>query len=175
MTKTEIKQMLTTWENSDLIFYHFSSHTADLHPLSELVFDDSDARNWRAAWVLDQVNDRNPALLKPFLERITDEAFKTRNLSKLRHYLKIISLHPISTARAGELFDKALTIFGNPEIPIAPRVHAMQILFEISELEPELKPELVDIIENELEIHPSAGLKSRGSRLLKKLRQADSR
>ena len=45
----------------------------------------------------------------------------------------------------------------------------MQILFNISEREPELKHELIQLIEHEIEYHSSAGIKSRGSKLLRKL------
>jgi hypothetical protein len=45
----------------------------------------------------------------------------------------------------------------------------MQILFNISETEVGLKPEVLAIIELEMENHPSAGIVSRGRKLTKKL------
>jgi len=47
----------------------------------------------------------------------------------------------------------------------------MQILYNISEKEPELKPELIDVIENEMELHPTPGILSRGKKILKKLHE----
>lgn len=69
------------------------------------------------------------------------------------------------------MLDFCIHHFTTAEEPIAVRVHAMQILYNISETEPDFKPELIHIIEHELEYHSSAGIKSRGGKLLKKLRK----
>lgn len=45
----------------------------------------------------------------------------------------------------------------------------MQILFEISEYEPGFKPELIQLIEHEIEYHASPGIISRGKSLLSTL------
>jgi len=47
----------------------------------------------------------------------------------------------------------------------------MQVLYNISEKEPELKPEILALIENEMENHFSAGILSRGGKLADKLRK----
>jgi hypothetical protein len=47
----------------------------------------------------------------------------------------------------------------------------MQVLYGISENEPDFKPELIQIIEQEMEYRPTPGIISRGSKLLKKLRK----
>ncbi|WP_163709967.1 hypothetical protein [Mangrovibacterium lignilyticum] len=169
MTSAEIQELLRNWENSELLFSHFANQPKDFEKLLQLVFDDSQAINWRAAWILDHVNDRNSLLVGIYLPRIIEAALQSKNASKLRHYLKIISTHPIPTESAGFLFDRATAIFTDAECPIAVRVHAMQVLYEISQMEPDLKSELIQLIEHEMEFHPSAGIKSRGKRLLKRL------
>ena len=169
MTTEEIKQLITDWPNRDLIFEHFFQEKDDFDSLLEVACDDSKAVNWRAAWIIDHLNEQNKSLVAAHLPRIVEAALKSENSSKLRHFLKIISLHPISPNSVGLLFDRALTIFTTPQYPVAVRVHAMQILYEISLTEKDLIPELVQTIENELDLHPSAGLKSRGKRILKSL------
>jgi hypothetical protein len=46
----------------------------------------------------------------------------------------------------------------------------MQILYNISEKEPELKHEILAVIEDEMENHSSAGIISRGRKLAGKLK-----
>jgi hypothetical protein len=55
--------------------------------------------------------------------------------------------------------------------PLAVRVHAMQILYNISEKEPDLKPEILAIFEHVMENHSSPGIISRGKKLVQKLRK----
>ena len=64
-----------------------------------------------------------------------------------------------------------MNTFTSAKEPIANRVHAMQILYNISDEEPELKPELLEIIQHEIEYHPTPGIRSRGTKLAKKLQK----
>lgn len=175
MTKEEIEQQIADWHNSDYLSHYFVQKPEELEQLLAVVFDDSKKRNWVAAWVLDKVNEKNPELLKPVLSRITEQVYQTHDQSKLRHYLKILSLHPVPANLSGELFEQCFQILTNPAYAVAIRVHAMQVLYEISQTEPDLKPELIHLIENEMEIHPTPGIKSRGKRLLKHLSAQISR
>jgi hypothetical protein len=171
MTTNEIKQLIKDWENTETVFDYFNKHTGDFPNLLTVALDESDPTNWRAAWLVDKLNDRHPKLIAAHIDRILEASFSTENQSKLRHFLKLISLHPITKHSAGKLFDRSLTIFTSPGYAIAIRVHALQILYELSKEEPELKRELILTITQELELHPSAGIVSRGQKILNKLRQ----
>jgi hypothetical protein len=83
--------------------------------------------------------------------------------------LKLISLHPFQEKDVALLLDFCIGIFTNASEEIAVRVHAMQILFNITLLEPDFTGELIGLIENEIEHHGSAGIRSRGNKLLQKL------
>lgn len=92
-----------------------------------------------------------------------------RNHAEQRHFLKLISLNEIDKKYQSFLMDYCFNAFTSGNEPVAIRVHAMQVLFNISESEPDFKPELLAIIEHEIEVHPSAGISSRGNKLAKKL------
>jgi hypothetical protein len=51
----------------------------------------------------------------------------------------------------------------------------MQILYNISEIETDLKAELLAVVEHEMEYHSTAGILSRGSKLANKLRNQISK
>jgi len=169
MTSEELHQLIIDGENAGLISNYFRSNPEAIVKLVEIAFSENHRLNWRAAWVLDKINDKNPILLDFFIPQIIEFVYSTGNESKLRHFLKIISLHQIPDLQKGKLFDFSFSVFTNPKYAIAVRVHAMQILYEIASSEIDLIPELIQTIENELELHPSAGLESRGKRLLKGL------
>ena len=169
MTAKEIQKLITDWENAGYILQYFLENPARLERLLELVFDDTQHANWRAAWILDKINTKNPMMTERHLPQIREALYRTKDHSKMRHYLKIISLHEIPRDSVGLLLDRTMTIFTSACYPIAVRAHAMQILYQIAQIEPELKPELIQVIEHEMEFHPSAGIKSRGKRILSQL------
>jgi predicted nucleic acid-binding OB-fold protein len=69
------------------------------------------------------------------------------------------------------LLNFCIEVFTNAAEDIAVRVHAMQILFNIARKEPDFAGELIELIEHEMEYHGSAGISSRGRKLLKRLHE----
>lgn len=110
MTREEIEQQIAGWQDSNKLLGHFVQKPEELEQLLAVVFDDSKKRNWVAAWILDKINEQEPKLLKPVLPQIAAQVGKTANLSKLRHYLKILSSHTVPTHLSGELFEQCFLI-----------------------------------------------------------------
>ena len=80
-----------------------------------------------------------------------------------------MSRHDIPEEQSVKVLDfcfKMLTLFETAAI----KVHAMQILYNISQKEPGLKPELISAIELAIQ-EGTTGVKNRGQRMLKKLRK----
>lgn len=138
----------------------------------DIGLNDSKKESWRALWIIDKIHEKKPASVRPYIPQFIEALPLISNESKLRHLLKLISLNPIPEDQRGTLWDYGLNVLTDASRPIAIRVHAMQILFEISESIPELKPELTQQIEHEIEFHGSAGIESRGKKLLRKLSQS---
>lgn len=171
MTENELLDLIQSGDNVPLISRHLTDHPELLETLMEIVLRDGENSTWRAAWIADKIHEILPELVTPFLPAITQFALTTRNTGKKRHLLKLISLHPIPDENMAELLNSCLNIFTNPAEPVAVRVHAMQVLYNIAEKEPEFSGELIDLIEHEIEFHGSAGISSRGRKFLKKLRK----
>jgi hypothetical protein len=168
-TENELSELIQSWENLAMVIQHISDFPEYLNVLMKLALDDSDQRNWRAVWMVDRIHEKHPELVIPYLPEMTDFVLTTRNSGKKRHLLKLISLHPIPEDRMVTLLNYCIDIFTNSSEPVAVRVHAMQVLYNIAEQEPDFGGELIDLIENEIELHGSAGIRSRGGKLLKKL------
>jgi hypothetical protein len=170
MTKQELQGIIQSWENMPLVITHSWEHPETMDLLLSIAFDDSQAINWRAMYLFELIHNQYPELVVPYLPAMSDFLFTTKNASKKRHLLKLISLHDLPEENMAFLLNFCIEEFTNATQPVAVRVHAMQILFNIAQKEPEFANELIDLIENEIEYHGSAGISSRGLKLLKKLK-----
>lgn len=169
MKREDLVDMISSWENLDLFSQHLIDHPENLGLVTDLAFDDSKHEFWRAAWIMDKVNTGDPDLIRPYLPALFKALKKTSNLSKMRHFLKIISSHQIPARQQGFLFDFCLNTYTNQSVPVAVRAHALQILLNIARDEPGLKPELKQILEHELSLDQSAGIRAKGKNILAQL------
>ena len=169
MTENEVRTLIQSWENLALVVRYIADYPEHLDILMIKALDDSQPENWRAAWMIDKIHAKHPELVIPHLPALTDFLLTTQNAGKKRHLLKLISLHDIPEERIASLLDHCIGVFSNAAEPVAVRVHAMQVLFNIAQKEPDFIGELIDLIEQEIDYHGSAGIASRGHKLLKKL------
>ncbi|MBW6533727.1 MAG: hypothetical protein K0B11_01845 [Mariniphaga sp.] len=169
MTKEELLELIVSWENLPLLVRQLESEPGKLRLLIDLAFNEQHPKSWRAAYIADKINDNHQELISPFIPEMILRLKTEKNSSKKRHYLKLISQHNFPRKFHSFLVDYCLECFSSSSEPVANRVHAMQVLFNISEKEPGFKPELLSIIEHEMELHPTPGIVSRGKKLVKKL------
>jgi len=169
MTENEIRTLIQSWENLALMVRYVADFPEYLDLIISRALDDSQPENWRAAWMVDKIHEKHPDLVVPYLPVLTDFLLTTQNSGKKRHILKLISLHEIPDTKMALLLNYGYQIFTNAAEPVAVRVHAMQMLYNIAVKEPDFVGELIELIENEIEYHNSAGITSRGNKLLRKL------
>ena len=171
MRKENLLDALSSWENFEFVAREVTNHL-ELYPdLMEIALYNTEQRSWRAAYLIDKINDKFPNFILPYIEKMTEQLKTEKNSSKKRHFLKLIGLHEINEKHLGFLVEYCIGAMGNSNEPTAVRANAMQILYNISEYEPELKPEILAYIEHETENHSTAGIRSRGEKLAKKLRK----
>jgi hypothetical protein len=169
MTKQELHDLINSWENLELVLHEAILQPDCLNLLFDIALHGNHPKSWRAAWLAEKINDRNPELVKPFIGEIIAQLKKENSSGKKRHFLKLLTLHELPEEQYSSLFDYCMLCFTSAAEPVAVRVHAMQVLYNISEKEPDLKPELLSVIQHENELHSSAGIHSRGKMLAKKL------
>jgi hypothetical protein len=171
MTENEIYDLLDRWENIEVLMQELSQNAVSFSALMHVALNRKEQRSWRAAYVADKIHDNFPELLRPYIPEIIGKLKTENNASKRRHWLKLIASNPISLEHSGFLFDFCIRSFTSSSEAVAVRVHAMQILYNISDDEPGLKPEVLALIQHEMEYHSSAGIKSRGKKLVAKLQK----
>jgi len=128
----------------------------------------SHERSWRATWLMDKVYDEAPELIRPYIPQMIQMIPNLECQSKQRQFLKLISAEALPKTISGDFINRCFDLLISNATPVAVRVYAMQILFNFSEQEPDIKNELALVIE-EFMSDGSAGFKCRGKRILKKL------
>ncbi len=175
MTENDLGSLIQSWENIALLVRYIADYPEHLDLIMAKVLDDSRPEYWRAAWMVDKIQEKHPELVVPYLQLMINFVLTTKNAGKKRHLLKLISLYEIQDENLALLLNYCIDIFTNTAEPVAVRVHAMQILFKIAQKETDFSGELIELIEHEIEYHGSAGIASRGRKLLKKLHQDRTR
>ena len=169
MKRQDFYELLDAWDNIYLLMNYLVDNPKHIDLLFEIGFEDKEPKSWRAIWLADKIHEKNPELIEPYIPWMIESLKTTKNESKIRHLLKLVSINQLPEHELSFLLDYCIENFTNADIPVAIRVHAMQTLYGISEMEPDFKTELIQIIEHEIEFHPTAGIKNRRKKLLKKL------
>ena len=170
MEKEKLIELIDSWENLNFMIREISSQPELFSTLMEIALYNPEQKSWRAAYLVDKIHDDFPKLVLPYLDKIVEKLKTEKNLSKKRHFLKLLSMNEIPEKHFSFLLDFCLETMASEEPP-AVRVHAMQILYNISEKERDLKHEILTLIEHEMEYRSTAGIRARGSKLVQKLRK----
>ena len=133
-----------------------------------IMLEDADPVSMRAAWSIMIFAEKHPYFLEPRIPEIVKILPGVKSAGVRRCLLKVISLLPIPKKQSGIIFDYCFDIIESPSAEIAPKAYAMTILYTISQMEPDLKPELMALLESQLD-EESAGVRARASILLTKL------
>jgi len=131
---------------------------------------------FHSSWALTKVCDKYPETIYPYIHGIIERLDSLDNESAQRSFLRILSLSDIgrvSTKHQGILADHCFTALKSGYSAIAIKAYAMEILYKLAILYPELANELSATI-NILEGEGSAGIKARGWIILKKLAEITS-
>ena len=171
MTRQELAEIIDNWINIEWLQKEIIEQPELYKLLTEFAFYSNEAKSWRAAYLLDKITDVRPELLLPYLEPMINQLKIEKNSSKKRHFLKLISQNEIPEDFSSFLFDYCSQTISSGKEPPAVRVHAMQNLFNLAQKFPELKGEVLSIIEHEMEYHSSAGILTRGKKLAQTLRK----
>jgi hypothetical protein len=124
----------------------------------------------RAAWPLSYCVGQHPTLIRPHLKTVLNYLSKPGiHDSVKRNTIRLLQGIDIPKSLQGKAANICFEYLSNPKEPIAVRVFSMTVLANIAKENPELKNEIIPIIEDQLPFG-SAGFRHRGMRVLKVLR-----
>ncbi len=152
----------------DLYIREVVGSKAHFETLVELALHDPDPVAWRASWILDGSDEQQPGLGRPYLVRIIKALPELESKGALRTLLRMLSRYEIPEESQGLLIDLCFKYLTSELYPVAVKAHAMQIVYNHVLLYPELKDELVAVLEDQME-NNTVGFMSRGRRLIKQM------
>jgi hypothetical protein len=122
----------------------------------------------RMAWVLDVVTEAHPSHAARYGGTIAARLPYLLHPAERRAATKILCRTTLPAEAIGDLANICFEWLENPQEPAAIRCNAMQILYKISNLEPDLKRELAMIIDA-LMVEGGPAIRSRGRKILARL------
>lgn len=135
----------------------------------KLIFSGDPRLAWRSCWIIDNAAEEHPELLDDKLPDIIAGFSSTKSGSLKRHFTRILCRYQIPEEYMGVIVNRSFELL-SPSEPVAVRVYAMQLLFNIILHQPDLKGEFISVIESLLEEGGSAGFINRAHKLLRQLR-----
>lgn len=125
----------------------------------------------RAAWAVHHTAEAQPKLVKPHIRTMVKNLADTKLPDAVkRNTLRILATVDLPKSLQGIMAEHGFRLLNDPKEPVAVRMFAMTVLYNICQEEPELAPELIAVLEDHLP-HGSAGLKARGKKILAGLRK----
>ncbi|MCX6248748.1 MAG: hypothetical protein NTW10_13570 [Bacteroidetes bacterium] len=122
----------------------------------------------RAAWVTDTVTEKRPDLLERYLEEIVTRLETFTHDGMKRESLRMLARSRFPADQLGLLITLCFDWLISSSESVAVKMYSMEVLYKISQQEPEMKKELVDSIE--LRMHEETpGFRAHGKKLLKQL------
>lgn len=115
----------------------------------------------RAVWTLDVYHELYKGQFSPDIQALIPVLLKPCHPAMLRHLVKLLSLYTdIPEAHQGRIFDICLTWIADPKMPVAVKVHAIELAGKIALPYPALLREVETVTEAQF-ADGTAGLKSR--------------
>ena len=174
MDDDELKRMITTimvTKEAEWVAGSAPDNPQVFLKLIEYSFSDDTKLAFRSSWMLTKVCDRFPEIIHSHLNSMVESLSKLTNESVQRSFMRIISLSnfsKISVKHHGVLAEFCFTSLRSGFSAISIRAYAMEILFKLTVIYPELKNELLATI-NMLQGEGSAGIAAKGRQIAKKL------
>ena len=126
----------------------------------------------RSAWPLNKCVELHPELIKPHLKRML-LYLKKREIPTAvkRNIVRLLQFIKIPKSLQGLTADICFGFLQDKKEPVAVRVFAMTVLTNLVKNVPELKNELIPLIEDQMP-YGSPGFRSRGSKALRAIGQS---
>jgi hypothetical protein len=154
--------------NADILVDKIEEDPEVFETVWEIMLEDSYPLSMRASRVIWLFALKHPYYVEPRLPEIIRFLPEIRTGSVWRNMLNVLSMFPIPEAQTGAVFDLCYGLLESQDSAIAVKANAMTILYNISNIEPELKVELITLFESQKDAE-SAAIYARSKILLEKL------
>jgi len=169
----DIKQQLLlehSKANTKLIVGYIGNDPLKLQELMDCFFGNTYRVSQRAAMAVSHYFDQHIELMRPYLDRMVEELSKDNlHVAIKRNIVRLLQFVEIPEKQEAILFDHCLKFVADPKETIAVVAFSLGIIANICKKHPELKVEVIPVIEDLLQFTESAGVKNRGKKILNRL------
>ncbi len=158
----------TSRRNTDLVADIVSKKPELFGELMEIYLRNEEPVSRRAAWVADTCSEKMPELMEPWLKKLAETLPSFDHDALKRHSLRILARSPLPEELTGYLINLCFTWLTVSSEAVAVKYYCMEILYRLSQDEPEIKKELADSIEWRLS-EETPGFRVQARKILKKL------
>ena len=121
------------------------------------------------SWVLSECVQSHPSLIEPYHAVLIQALSQDQRHGAIRrNIVRMYQYAPIAETIEGQLFDLCINFILDPKEAIAVKAFSMTVCERICKKHPDLSPELIICIESQMD-NASAGVKNRGSKILRRL------
>ena len=140
----------------------------------ELALSGKEPAGWRAAWVADAYDEKYPGRFQPYLPQLCNRVGVEKNVGVRRAILRTLTRYDIPVACKPTVIDVCFRYLWEGKT-VCDKVMSMKILYRMALEQPELRKELYDSIEMQLEMDAgSKGFMGAGKKMLVALRKKDA-
>ncbi len=122
----------------------------------------------RAAWPMSYCVENHPPLVMPYLSRLIGQLSLPTPVAVKRNVLRLLQNIQLPRPLWGKTVTSCFDLLASTKEPIAVKVFAMTVIYNISIHEMELRKELKILLEDQWP-NGSPGFRSRADKILKKL------
>lgn len=122
----------------------------------------------RLAWVLGKLLEEHREWFAPLSDDLLEWLPGVTTQGIVRSFLRAVAMDPPPKSKESDWIDFCFSLFNDPQVDIAVRVHALQILHNYCRRYPDLSHELESSIHAQMP-YLSTGLKNRAKKVLKSI------
>lgn len=124
----------------------------------------------RAAWILSYVAKEHPEQIQPHLEKIVNRMGDTGiPVAVKRNVVRLLQFMPVPEYLQGPVMDHCFRFLENPQETVAVRAFSMTVLANLAQQYPDIRNEIILLIEDQLREGAQPAFVSRGKKTLKAL------
>ena len=124
----------------------------------------------RAAWVMSIVAEKQPALIKPHLKAMVDRMGDAGiPVAVKRNVVRVLQHIPVPEKLQGPVMDYCFRFLEDPLETVAVKAFSMTVLANLAQQFPDIKNEIILLIEDQMREGALPGFKSRAKKTLKQL------
>ncbi len=157
-------------QNTDAILEAIKKTPTRIDELMQLFFSDNLRHCQRAAWPVGFLGEKYPELLEPYMSPMLSNLELPKHDAIVRNTLRTWHFMDIPEEIEGPIFDRCMKYLMDTNQATAIRMFSMVICSNLAMKYPELKEELIPIIEDYAP-HGTVGFRSRAKRELIRLRK----